>query len=180
MASGMLAVILLLGTLTWFTVPSFRTRMSSTKDQLSTMNRRTEAWVPAMYAIRQRPIIGWGHGKNIFRYDEPYKDTPFKKAPERISNASPKWTHNTFIKILFHQGIIGALPYIILLLLSIHVFWKDALNSTGIKSYILIACVAVLVGNFILNSMLADLQFRYMAVILALGMAARGIDHYKV
>jgi O-antigen ligase len=179
-AAGIIAVILLLGTLSWFTVPSFRVRMASTRDQLSTMNLRTEAWVPAMYAISQRPLTGWGHGKAIFRYDKPYKDTPYKKAPERKSNASPKGTHNTFIKIMFHQGIIGLLPYIVLLLLSIKVFWKDALNSTGIKSYILTACVAVLVGNFILNSMLADLQFRYMAVILALGMAARGINHDKV
>jgi hypothetical protein len=47
--------------------------------------------------------------------------------------------------------------------------------TTGISSYMLVACVSVLVGNYILHAMLADVELIHLAVVLGLGMAAKGI-----
>ncbi len=165
----LIIVIFLFGVLSWFYFPQVRERISNLSEDLYTFNERTEIWAPAIYAFKQRPLSGWGYGNRIFHQDEPYKDTPYKVAPS-------KGPHNTFLRILLLQGIIGAIPYALLLLIAIKVFWKEAFKTTGIKSYVLVACVSILIGNYIINSMLADLQLRYLAVVLGLGMAAKGID----
>ncbi len=166
------AMMIIAGSLAWFTVPSVKERLATTLEHLPTMNMRTEAWVPAIYAIGQRPLVGWGYGDRIFREDEPYKNTPYGKAPERTSPASPKGMHNTFITVLFHQGIIGGISYILLVLGPIYIFWKKAVKRECLQSYILVACVSVLMGNYILNAILADPQFCYMALLLGIGTAA--------
>jgi O-antigen ligase len=174
--SGIIMIILLLGALSWFSFPNVRERMSRTFEELPTMNLRTEVWKPALYAIKESPVFGWGHGDRIFRQSEPYKNTPYKDILPVTSEGSPRRPHNTFLKILFHRGITGFIPYLLLIIFSLRVFWKGACEASGIKSYVLLACAAVVIGNYIINSLLADLELRYMAVVLGLGMAARGID----
>jgi O-antigen ligase len=174
--SGIIATTLLLGIVSWFYFPHVRERMSRTANELPTFNLRTEAWEPAIYAIKDRPLFGWGHGDKIFHMDEPYKNTPYKKAPAPKSDVSPRNPHNTFLSLLFHQGIIGTIPYLLLIVIAIKVFWGEALNRKGLTGYVLAASVAVLIGNYILNSMLEVLQFRYLALLLGLGIAATGID----
>ncbi|MEF9437908.1 MAG: hypothetical protein L0922_03870 [Candidatus Mariimomonas ferrooxydans] len=77
---------------------------------------------------------------------------------------------------MFLQGIAGIIPFVLLLLTAIKAFWKDAFKAEGIKSYIPVACVSVLICNFIINSIFADLHLHYMSVMLGLGIAARGTD----
>jgi O-antigen ligase len=174
--SGVVAITLFLGLLSWFSFSIVRERISRTGDELPTFNLRTEAWEPAIYAIKDRPLFGWGHGDKIFHMDEPYKNTPYKKAPHPKSESSPRNPHNTFLNLLFHQGVIGTIPYLLLIVIAIKVFWREALKRREISSYVLAASVAVLTGNYILNSMLEVLQFRYLAIVLGLGIAAIGID----
>lgn len=174
--SGLIAATLVLGILSWSSFPNVRERMSRIEEELPTFNLRTEAWEPAFYAIKERPLVGWGHGDNIFHMNEPYKNTPYKKYPPPKSEVSPRGPHNTFVKLLFHQGLMGTIPYLLLIVIAIKVFWREALKERGTSSYVLAASVAVIIGNYILNSMLADVQFRSLAVVLGLGIAAMGID----
>jgi O-antigen ligase len=163
-------IILVIGSLSWFYSPYIRWKISKSSEDLFTFSLRTEVWGAAICAIKERPLVGWGYGNGIFHKDEPYMNTPYKEAP-------PKGTHNMFLRILFHQGIIGFIPYVSLLLLTVAVFWKEAFRSTGIKSYILIACVSVFVGNYMLNALLENTpNYIYLAVVLGLGMAAKGTD----
>jgi O-antigen ligase len=161
--------IFILGTISWALFPPVRERMSKLPEQLSTINQRTQAWLPALDAIKEKPLFGWGYGNRIFHQDEPYKETNYKKAPV----IGPE---NTFIKIMFHQGIIGLIPYVVLILLAIREFWRNTSTRSGIKDYILVACVSVLIGNYILHSMLAVLYMPHLAVILAFGIAATGVN----
>ncbi len=164
-------VLLILGCLSWFSSPGVRERISPTFDHLPTLNERTDTWKAAMYAVVKKPLFGWGYGKHIFHQDEPYRDTPHKTAPV-------KGPHNTFLRILFLQGFTGLISYVFLLLVAIRAFWKQAFKTAGVRSHVLVACVSVLIANYIVNSMLADLELlsRNIAVVLGLGMAAKGTD----
>ncbi len=163
-------ILFIFGALSWFYSPYGREKISNLSKQISTVNLRTEAWGPALDAIKKRPFFGWGYGYRIYYLDEPYRDTPYKIAP-------PKGSHNMFIKVLFHQGIVGIIPYVSLIIFSAVIFWREALKTSGIKSYILIACVSVIAGNFIFHAMLENTpRLHYLAVVLGMGMAARGID----
>ena len=169
--SIVIAVTFLVGTLSWFLFPDLKTRMTA-----SPFDDRKNAWNAAMHGIKQRPLQGWGYGKNIFHKNEPFEKTPLKISPHNNAESVPyDDPHNTFLQVMFHQGIIGFVPYVILVLLSIKVFWKEALRSRGIKSYLLAASVSVLVGNYFLHSMFSVMKLRYLAVVLGLGMAAKGI-----
>jgi O-antigen ligase len=161
--------ILVLGALSWSLFPPVRERMSKLPEQLSTINLRTQAWLPALDAFKEKPFFGWGYGDRIFKQDLPYKKTTYKKAP----TIGPE---NTFIKIMFHQGIVGLIPYICLILVAIREFWNKTGAKSGLRNYFLVACVSVLIGNYILHSMLAVLYMPHLAVILAFGIAATGVN----
>jgi O-antigen ligase len=162
-------ITIIIGAVSYVSFPDVKKRMSRSLSELRTVNERTEVWVPALHAIRQKPFFGWGYGKRIFRLDEPYKETPFKKGPERDP-------HNIFLSILFSQGITGLLPFMFLLLFAMKYFWRAAFTLTGMKSYILMACLSILVGNYFIIGMLANLKLKHLAIVLGLGMAAQGTD----
>lgn len=172
--TGMFVILVLLtGSAIFFFIPdsNIRDRLSRTSQEIYTMNLRTDIWKSAMSAFMERPVVGWGYGARIFHEDEPYRDTPYKKAPQK-----EKGPHNMFINVLFHQGIVGIVPYVLLILTSIVLFWAEAVNAGRIKNYMLAACVSILIGNYVLQSMLASIELRYLAVVLGLGMAAKGTD----
>jgi hypothetical protein len=62
-----------------------------------------------------------------------------------------------------------------MILAPITVFWRYAFRTTGIGSYVLVSCVSILIGNYILNAMTSDPKLYYFSVVLGLGMAAKGI-----
>jgi O-antigen ligase len=167
--SVVMIITILFGVFSYIFFPDVKKRVARLPQDLSTLNERTDSWIPALQAFSQKPVFGWGYGHRIFHMDTPYKDTPSKRAPT-------KGPHNTFLRILFLQGIIGLIPYVLLLIMAIKTFWREAFKTTGIQSYILMACFSVLIGNYIINAMLADLRLIYLSVVLGLGMAAKGID----
>jgi len=164
-------IVLVSGTFSYFTFPVVHRRLKHLPKDVQTLTKRTELWEAAWYAIRVRPVFGWGYGASLYRRDEPFKDTIYKKAPQ-----TKKGIHNVFLRIMFHQGIVGLISYILIIFTAVITFWKEAFRATGVSSYMLIACVAVLVSNYILHAMLADVELIHLGVVLGLGMAAKGIS----
>ena len=151
-------------------------RLSNTSEEIFTLNKRTALWEQAYYAFVQRPLTGWGYGDRIFLQDEPYRNTPYGEAPQK-----EKGTHNMFMKVLFHQGIIGLLSYVLVVASATVLFWKSSVRSGGFRSYYLVACASVLLGNYIVNSLLEDVvRLQYLAVVLGLGMAALGMENRSI
>jgi O-antigen ligase len=167
----MAILILISGTFSYFTFTGVHRRLNHLPKDIKTLTKRTELWEAAVYAIRERPVLGWGYGNSLYRRDEPFKDTIYKKAPQ-----TKKGIHDIFLRIMFHQGIVGLISYILIIFTAVTTFWKEAFRRRGVSSYMLVACVAVLVSNYILHAMLADVELIHLGVILGLGMAAKGIN----
>jgi O-antigen ligase len=160
-------------TISWFSFPYTKNRFFSTFEELQTVNLRTQAWKPAIYAFLQRPIFGWGYGDQIFFQDEPFQNTFYRKAPDIF----PKNLHNVFIKILFHQGIVSLIIYCFLILYAIKYFWKSSFLFNNIRSYVSIASVSVLVSNYIVHSMTEEVpNLRFLSVIIGIGIVAQFIN----
>jgi O-antigen ligase len=166
---------ILLGMVLYYFSPDIRNRVSSTKTELTTLNERTPAWMPVIYAAAERPLFGWGCGNKIFRMDLPYENTPFKVSPFTIDHGL-KNAHNTFFSKLFHQGMVGLILYLILLIVATRTFWKKSLSSHGIKSFILIACTSVLIGTYFVHSLAEVVTLRYLTLILGVGIAAQNVS----
>ncbi len=169
--AGIAIIVIIAGALSYLFFPNVKEGITrSESGDLYTLNERTGLWDAAITSIKNRPVFGFGYGSSIFFRDEPFLETPYKKAP-------PKGTHNEFIKIMFHQGIVGLLPYVLLIVSAIVIFWKEALRSSGIKRYILIACASVFVGNYVLHALFESMfKFHHIAFVLGLGMAAKGLN----
>ncbi len=164
-------VIFTLGAFTFFYSSEVRERLLSTSTHIYSFNERTEIWAAAAYSISKRPLQGWGLGDSIFHLEEPYRGTPYDKKPP------VKGPHNMLIEIMFHQGIIGLVPFTLLILCATVIFWRDAFSAEGLGNYMLVACVSILVGNFIIHNFVESInKLEYLAVVLGLGMAARGIN----
>jgi O-antigen ligase len=166
--AGLLAVVAMLSLLVWSSSPYLRQRISSLPQDLTTFNQRTQAWAPAVAAFRERPVFGWGYGDDIFKKVEPYAETAFRAAP-------PIGPHNSFVRILFHQGLIGIFTYIMLIAGAMYACYTSLKRSEGLKQKVLIAALSVLVGNYFIHSLLEVLVLNHLAVVLGLGIAAGAV-----
>lgn len=163
--SIVMLIFIMLVILSALSFPDIKERIFLTVKHMKTLNERAEPWEPAFYAIMERPITGWGYGDDIFYKTEPYSHVPYTKVPE-------KGPHNTYIDILFSQGVIGLVPYVMVILISIGRFSNEAFKTSGIRSYILIASVSIIIGNYIINAIFTVLNLIHLAVVLGLGVAA--------
>lgn len=152
---------------------SFKIWPNSVKDSiltfpqhLSTFNMRTSFfWEPAVDAIKKRPVLGWGYGKNIWRDVRPFEDGKL-----------PNWEihggfHSTFITVIFHQGIAGFLSYLFLLGSNIFILIKILKNSTDDKRLIALTLLSVIVGSFVVNSIVLNVSLRRLAPIAGMSAA---------
>ncbi len=168
--ASIFAALTLLVVLSYAFNPDVKDRLSETSEQMHSLSNRIDLWGSALYAINKRPVIGWGYGSDIFLNSEPFDGNPYKKDPI-------KGPHNMFITVAFHQGIIGLLSFCLLIVMPIVTFWREAFKSSGVKSYMLIACVSIFIGNYVLHAQLESMfRLQYIAVVLGLGMAAKGIN----
>ncbi len=108
----------------------------------NTVGPRLEAWKAAFVSIPERPILGWGH----LQYDAHLRDliavgrvNPFV---DTLSN-----THNNFLEIWLHQGTLGLVAILALLISS---FWSFArrLRSPDLLLRVLACCGASLPASF--------------------------------
>jgi O-antigen ligase len=104
----------------------------------------------------------------------PFENTPYKVAPLNIKPAfrSP---HNPFLRILFHQGIVGLIPYVLLLIIATLGFLKEAFASDNLKSYILIACASIMIGTFLVFAIVQNSKLTDLVLILGIGIAAKNL-----
>lgn len=132
-------------------------------EHLTNFNERTYLfWEPAMDAVKKRPVIGWGYGKNIYRDPRPFEN-----------GLKPEWKnkgglHNTFLSILFHQGILGLVSYTFLFSTSLFVLIKKAGTETYELRLLALSLISILVGPFFVDSLVKNVAFRSLAPILAM------------
>ncbi len=153
-----------------FTIsPTLRQRLTT----VESFKERVAVWTTALESVKERPLLGWGFGPKMVRREEPYIPTEY--------NPPPKGMHNTFLMIVFTQGIIGLISYLGLLLYSIIFCWKNANNKNNngadiFASYMFISVLSVLVGNYFVHSMFELVGFLGLSIILGIAIASKNIS----
>lgn len=173
--AGSILVMFLSGVVSYYSFPGIRERILRTSEDITTLTERTEIWAPLISAALDRPLFGWGYGSEIFKIDKPFENTPYKVAPV---NHDPAYRnpHNPFLRVFFHQGIVGLIFYTLLLITATGAIWRDAFNADGFKSYILIACAGILIGTYFVNAIVENSHLTDLTVILGIGLAARNLN----
>jgi len=99
---------------------------------------RLEAWKAALISIPERPLLGWGHGEYGAHLDGLIEAGQVKPFVATLAN-----THNQFIELWLHQGTLGLVAFLALLIAS---FWYFAqrLRHDDITVRVLACCGASL------------------------------------
>ncbi len=171
---GSVIMIALLSGSVLFNSPNIKQRFYDLGHDITTFHERTEIWRPLIAAAAEKPILGWGYGPKIFMMGKPFKETPYKLPPV-IFDPAFRNPHNSFLKILFHQGIVGLILYTVLLVIATGGFWRDAYSANNFKSYILIACTSILIGTYFVNSIVENPYLTDLALILGIGLAVKNL-----
>ncbi len=111
-------------------------------DATNNVGARLEAWKAALISIPERPLLGWGHTQ----YDDHVRDLieTGRAAPVVSTLAN---THNQFIEIWLHQGSLGLIAFLALLIAS---FWSFCrrLRAPDPTVRVLACCGATLPAAF--------------------------------
>ena len=166
LAIPMLALLIILS-LSFPILPSpLRNSILSVPQHLTTFTYRIDYfWFPAFEAIQKRPVIGWGYGNNIYRDPRPFENG--KKPNWKLTGG----LHSTFIKILFHQGIVGLASYLLLLILSLVHLFRIIRDKTDERRLLAATLFSIILGSFIVNSFLLSIPLERLAPIAGMSAA---------
>jgi O-antigen ligase len=136
-----------------------RKQILSTGSHIWTVHSRTHLfWKPALESVRQRPILGWGYGKMIYRDPRPFQDT---SKPGKDHKGG---LHSTYISVLFHQGVVGLMTYLFLIFSMCHVLMKTIRGKSGPLRLLAVTLLCIVLGSFILHALVRVNYFRVLAL----------------
>lgn len=141
-------------------------KTSAIPHDLGTFERRTTFfWEPAVEAALKRPLLGWGYGDRIYRDPRPFQ-----------SAHVPTWElkgglHSAYITTLFHQGIIGLAAHLFMLCVSMYLLITLLRRSEGDERLFALTLLIVLMGAFVINSVVYSAPPERIAPFLAMSAA---------
>ncbi len=153
-----------------FLPDNVKEKFARTAHDIRTMSLRTTYfWKPALESVQKRPALGWGYGSKVYRDPRPFEGT-----------TSPHWEltgglHSEFIRVLFHQGVLGLAAYLLLLATGFAVLLKTIRRNKGFVRALAVSLVAVLAGSFVINAMLKGTPFRMLGLILGMAGAVSAL-----
>lgn len=103
---------------------------------------RLEAWKAALISIPQRPILGWSYAD--YEQQIQHLAATGQMDPYAVKLAN---THNNFIEVWLHQGILGLISFLALIIASFWFFCRR-LRAPNLTVRILACCGASLPSAF--------------------------------
>jgi O-antigen ligase len=148
----------------YFSLPSIHSRIFSIKQDIKTLNQRTAIWHNEIEAIKGAPFVGWGYGNKIVWYKKPL--VLDKENESAIPQEYRVGSHNMMLHVLFSQGIIGLIFFLLFILVS----FLDIVNvlkmSTDEKKTIFfMAILCAFVSVFICQALIEVIPFLLICLI---------------
>lgn len=111
-------------------------------DATNNVGSRLEAWKAALISIPERPLLGWGHEQYDAHLQELIEAGRVAPFVGTLAN-----THNQFVEIWLHQGGLGLIAFLALLIVSFWYFCRR-LRSPVPAVRVLACCGAALPSAF--------------------------------
>lgn len=111
-------------------------------DASNNVGSRLEAWKAALISIPEKPLLGWGHADYEVQAQHLADTGRVDAIGANLAN-----THNNFIEIWLHQGALGLIAFLALMITS---FWYfcQRLRAPDLTVRILACCGASLPAAF--------------------------------
>jgi len=138
----------------------------ATSKEIKTFNLRTTCfWQPAIDSIKEKPILGWGYGGKIACEDEPFEKTT------GICKQYKGGFHNTYISILFHQGLLGIVTFLFLMLSTLLILYKTMKTKNKDRKILAVVFFSLILGCFIVTSIALSIPINRMAPFIGMSLA---------
>jgi O-antigen ligase len=140
-----------------------KSHMLKLPSHIFTMSDRVDFfWKPALEAVEKRPLAGWGYGAKIYRDERPFEGVQ-----------KPHWEmkgglHSTFMAILFHQGIVGLISFVLTLAASVVLLTRAARQLPFDEKPAAVSLVSIMVGAFVVNGLILEVPFERLAPFLGM------------
>ena len=145
---------------------SIKNHWLATSEQIKTFNLRTTCfWKPAIESIKEKPIFGWGYGGKIAREYEPFEKTT------GICLQYKGGFHNTYISILFHQGLFGIVTFLFVLLSTLLILYKTIQTKNKDRKILAIGLFSLIIGCFIVTSIALSIPINRIAPFIGMALA---------
>jgi O-antigen ligase len=132
------------------------------------MSLRFEAWEMFLRMSREKFIFG--HGLDDAVMSEHYR--VFYKSLRGVyplEGEQPTTPHNQFIKILYQQGIIGFIAYLLMFSILIYRVVERFYTIGSIKfSFIGIAIVSAVIGEYVIRCMSEDRSLIPLGILIGM------------
>jgi len=166
----MLIIVLLISGIIVFSSTSkleaIKSHWLATSEQIKTFNLRTTCfWQPAIDSIKEKPLLGWGYGGKIARESEPFEKTT------GICLQYKGGFHNTYISILFHQGLLGIVTFLFLLLFTLLILYKTIQTKNKDRKILAIGLFSIIIGCFIVTSIALSIPINRIAPFIGMSLA---------
>ncbi len=135
-----------------FQVDAVRTRWEKTFEEGNTAGRM-EIYEAAVEMFQERPLIGWGPGRQYFELGT------------RLG-LEGRSTHNTYLWILIEMGLLGGIPFFVGLWLCWKAAWRARKTSHGLLP------AATLVFSLVCSMKGNDIYSKIFWVLLAYPLAS--------
>jgi O-antigen ligase len=145
---------------------SIKSHWLATSKEIKTFNLRTTCfWKPAIDSIKEKPLLGWGYGGKIARESEPFEKTT------GICSQYKGGFHNTYISILFHQGFLGILTFLFLLISTLLILYKTIQTKNKDRKILAIGLFSIIIGCFVVTSMALSIPINRIAPFIGISLA---------
>ena len=153
--------------LVWLAFPTVRQRVMTLAEEAGTVHGRTEIWQHYIRAVREKPLTGWGYGDRIG-----WNGAPLildSSSEDRVPEQFRIGTHNTFLFVLYHQGIIGLAFYVIFMIVGFVQLVKVLLHSKGSADALLAFTLLVaFLCVYVLHSAIETLPFAFPCIVFGI------------
>lgn len=152
----------------WLVFPTVRHRMlSTTLEQLRTITYRTEIWQNFISGVKESPVFGWGYGDRIIWHEGPVLSG--KPGEDMIPDRLKIGTHNTFLFVLFHQGIVGLVFYLLFIATGFVRLVRSLMKkAVPVTSLLVFSLLAAFVCVYLLHSTIETLPFAFPCIIFGM------------
>ncbi len=143
------ALVLFLFSLFTFGPDPVAERFARLETQINTMSGRTPIWEVAIKQLKERPLLGYGYGLNIFTkvYEEGRDHEPGEEP-------NVPHEHNLFLALLIQTGLVGTLLFLWIFIKTLVLIVRAVYSmAAGWDRDILIVLMSGMVGEYFVHAM---------------------------
>jgi O-antigen ligase len=127
----------------------FLKRLTQTSFTELSVSARLMAWQSALSSIKDHPILGWGENNVYYGLNKYYNPALVRFDPNETQTHLTWYdkSHNAYLDLLAEKGIVGALLYLVLIVVTARSLWL--LKDRYLAFFTSGSLTAYLVSNFV-------------------------------